>query len=56
MRCRWCGKDKKKFSEWEQQGFSDGEYKLLCVPCANKRLKNPWNAYLPMRKKINKDK
>jgi hypothetical protein len=50
VRCRWCGKGKKNFSEWEQQHVTTQEYSRLCVPCANKRLKNPWNALLEMRK------
>jgi len=49
MRCIWCGKDKKKFSEWEQRTISR-EWKPLCKPCANRRLKNPLNALLDMRK------
>ncbi|MCP3702306.1 MAG: hypothetical protein GY954_05155 [Alteromonas sp.] len=48
--CRWCGKKKKRLSEWEQQRVTDDTYLQLCIPCANKRLNNPMNALLPMRK------
>ena len=48
-RCRWCGKQRKKWSDWEQK-HTFGEYSRLCVGCANKRLDNPYNALLPMRK------
>ena len=50
MKCKWCGKDKKSFSEYEQEVLTTGEYHRLCIPCANKRLNNPWNALLSMRK------
>jgi hypothetical protein len=49
-KCRWCGKEKRRFSEWEQQGITGDTYFRLCVPCANRRLNNPWNALLSMRK------
>lgn len=47
-KCRWCGK-RRKPSNWEQNTL-DGEWARLCGPCATKRLNNPWNALLPMRK------
>lgn len=47
--CQWCGKRKSKFSDWEQLGRRD-EYFPLCVPCANKRLKNMMNVMVPMRR------
>ena len=46
--CHWCGKRNRTASDWEQEGFK-GWYRL-CVRCANSRLRNPWNALLPMRK------
>lgn len=49
-RCRWCGKDRKSMSDWEQQSIKSDEYFRLCFPCARRRLNNPWNAILPMRK------
>jgi len=49
-RCRWCGKGRRKFSDWEQQHLKTDEYSPLCSRCANKRLDNPFNALLPMRK------
>ena len=50
-RCEWCGKDRRQFSEWEQQTIGiDGKWMPLCRPCATRRLKNPLNALLGMRK------
>jgi len=49
MKCTWCGKNKKSMSDWEQQTLK-GEWKTLCKPCANRRLNNPYNALLNMRK------
>ena len=48
-RCSWCGKSKRKLSEWEQNTLK-GEWKQMCVACANRRLNNPYNALLQMRK------
>ncbi len=50
VRCRWCGKPRRKFSAWEQQHLKTDEYSPLCSRCATKRLNNPLNALLPMRK------
>lgn len=47
--CAWCGKHRRRASDWEQAGIG-GEYKRLCVRCANRRLNNPYNSLLPMRK------
>jgi hypothetical protein len=52
--CIWCGNRKKHFSEWDQKSHSDGKYHPLCRPCANKRLRNPWNGLLDMVKRIGK--
>ena len=50
-RCEWCGKDRRQFSEWGQQTIGvDGKWMSLCVPCTNRRLNNPLNALLGMRK------
>ena len=50
-RCEWCGKDRRQFSEWEQKTIGEnGKWMQLCVPCANRRLNNPLNALLGMRK------
>ena len=49
IKCTWCGKDRRKFSKWEQETLG-GEWKPLCSDCARKRLNNPWNALLNMRK------
>ena len=49
VRCAWCGKMRRKFSEWEQKNLKD-EWHTLCSRCANRRLDNPYNALLPMRK------
>lgn len=51
--CPWCypigtGRGRKP-SGWEQQ-TTGGEWKTLCTKCARRRLNNPWNALLPMRK------
>lgn len=51
-RCEWCGRRFKpgyKWSGWEQY-WKDGIWKPLCVRCANRRLDNPYNALLKMRK------
>lgn len=51
-KCRWCGKNRKP-SGWEQEvvgGKDAGIWASLCDPCASRRLSNPWNALLPMRK------
>lgn len=49
-RCRWCGKDRRSWSNWEQQHVTDEYWSRLCSPCANARLRNPYNALLPMRR------
>jgi hypothetical protein len=48
-RCFWCGKRDRPTSEWEQESLYDG-WKRLCTRCATRRLNNPWNALLSMRK------
>ena len=54
-RCVWClprdCKRHPKPSGWEQQRLRNDEWATLCVRCARKRLNNPWNALLPMRKR-----
>lgn len=47
--CRWCGKRGRKPSEWEQQSLK-GPWLRLCTRCAARRLDNPWNAFLVLRK------
>lgn len=49
MKCHWCGKDRRRPSGWEQETLK-GAWKRLCVRCANRRLNNPYNALLAMRK------
>lgn len=53
VRCAWCGKPRRTFSDYEQQvlvGPHDkGKWKRLCTRCANRRLDNPWGGLLPMR-------
>lgn len=53
-KCGWCGKLRGKFSEWEQQTLGlfgrDPEWQALCTYCARRRLNNPLNALLRMRK------
>lgn len=49
-KCLWCGHIRTE-SEWEQQRLSVDDWATLCTRCARKRLRNPWNALLPMRKK-----
>lgn len=52
-RCGWCGKPRTRWSNWEQEtlGLSkEPEWKRLCNPCATRRLNNPYNGLLPMRK------
>lgn len=47
-KCTWCLK-REANSNWEQNNLS-GKWKRLCKPCANKRLNNPFNALLKLRK------
>ncbi len=49
-RCNWCGKQRRKFSDWEQERLKGG-WARLCSGCARKRLNNPYSALLPMRKR-----
>lgn len=53
-RCGWCGKPRTRWSEWEQETLglmgTAKQWKRLCNPCANRRLNNPYNALLGMRK------
>ncbi len=49
-RCVWCGKQRKKWSKWEQRNIRTNKYERLCNYCATKRLNNPWNALLDMQK------
>ena len=52
-RCGWCGKPRRRFSEWEQQvlaGRNEGQWKRLCNRCATRRLNNPYSGILPMRR------
>ena len=53
-RCVWCGKDRSKAPEWEQQTLQ-GEWKPLCGYCARRRLDNPYNGLLNYMRKINKE-
>lgn len=51
---RWCGycirhPRAKGNSGWEQKSL-DGEWLPLCKRCINKRLNNPYNALLDLRK------
>lgn len=48
--CRWCGKSNRRPSGWEQKILSRDEYAPLCQACARKRLHNPWNVLLALRK------
>lgn len=50
FRCPWCGKDRTKWSDWEQKVLGTEEYDRMCSYCARRRLNNPWNALLPMRR------
>jgi len=54
-RCTWCLKNKLKNPEWEQKNLK-GKWKPLCSKCANRRLNNPYNALLDMRKIENPNK
>ena len=49
MRCPWCWKERRQFSDWEQKTLS-GEWKRLCGRCATRRLNNPYNGLLDMRR------
>jgi len=53
IRCGWCGKPRRRFSEWEQQvlgGCDAGRYMRLCSRCATRRLNNPYSGIFPMRR------
>ena len=47
--CAWCGKNRRSWSDWEQETLRNG-WKRLCALCAKKRLRNPWSALLAMRR------
>lgn len=49
-RCDWCYRHDIPASEWEQKPLTDETYKPMCQKCANRRLRNPYNALLPMRR------
>jgi len=49
-RCEWCGKMRNAWSGWEQKELRKIRWIRLCVPCLNRRLRNPANALLEMRK------
>ena len=51
FKCRWCGRDNRTMSDWEQQRLFYDEYAPLCCACAKRRLDNPYNALLPIRKR-----
>lgn len=48
--CHWCGRARRKMSEWEQLDVTKKTYHRLCNPCATRRLRNPLNAMLPIRR------
>ena len=50
IHCEWCGKNNRTPSNWEQQGLLSLKWSRLCVRCANRRLDNPYNALLHMRR------
>lgn len=53
-KCGWCTKGRKGNSGWEQQTIGmfgkEKRWMPLCKVCANRRLNNPYNALLGMRK------
>lgn len=49
QKCKWCLKHSIRNPEWEQKGL-DGKWKPLCSYCTRRRLNNPYNALLDMRK------
>ena len=54
FRCPWCAKDRTKWSDWEQETLGlfgkPPEWKRMCTYCARRRLNNPYNAMLGMRR------
>ena len=53
-RCHWCGKQRKVFSDWEQQDIATHEWKPVCNPCATRKLRKaatPLGAIIPLRRK-----
>jgi len=51
-RCIWCGKRRRKWSEWEQKKLGTEEYFPLCNYCVNQRWKSNVIALIPMRKRL----
>ena len=51
MKCTWCLKrELPDIPKWEQLNLRTDEYEPMCSVCANRRLRNPLNALLSMRK------
>lgn len=48
LMCKWCLR-RKANSEWEQMSLTRG-WMRMCRRCANRRLRNPNNALLSIRK------
>ncbi len=48
--CHWCRNAVIKNPKWEQKDIYDQKYYPLCKNCETKRLNNPANALIPMRK------
>lgn len=49
-RCTWCTRGFLFNPKWEQKVLGSDKYEPLCTRCANRRLRNPYNALLDMRK------
>jgi len=49
-RCLWCLKRPLGKPQWEQRNIRTGEYVPMCARCARRRLRNPLNALLDMRR------
>jgi len=50
MKCGWCKQGREiKNPTWEQMNLN-GEWEPLCTICANRRLDNPCNVLLQIRK------
>ena len=42
-KCTWCGKRRRKWSDYEQQCLISGRWHRICTWCLNRREKNPWS-------------
>jgi len=50
-KCQWClRRELPRHPKWEQRNVTTGKYEPLCNVCARRRVGNPYNALIDMRK------